>query len=87
METEGEHGWSYAVSVFDGGRTHRYDVTLSFSDYDLWCRGRSAPSRVIEKAFEFLLDNEPAGAIMSRFDCSVIRRYFPHVDQELPKRV
>lgn len=84
-ETEADNHWSYAVSVFDGGRKHDYAVTLSFQDYDLWSRGRVAPSRVVEAAFEFLLGNEPATSIMSRFDCSVIRRYFPHVDQQLPE--
>ncbi|MEM1353946.1 MAG: hypothetical protein AAGC44_09135 [Planctomycetota bacterium] len=86
-ETESTNHWSYQVRVFGQGRTHRYDVTLSFQDYDLWSRGRVAPSRVVEAAFEFLLDHEPATSIMSRFDCSVIRRYFPRVDQELPGRL
>jgi len=86
-ESESTTHWSYEVRVFDQGRAHRYDVTLSFQDYDLWSRGRVAPSRVVEAAFEFLLDNEPAASIMARFDCSVIRRYFPKVDQELPKRL
>lgn len=84
-ETEARHHWAYAVSVFDAGRKHDYAVTLSFQDYDLWSRGRVSPSRVVETAFRFLLANEPAGSIMSRFDCSVIRRYFPQVDQELPE--
>ena len=87
QETEGERRWSYEVRVFDGGRTHEYDVTLSWSDYDLWSRGRVAPSNVVRAAFEFLLDREPASAILPRFDCSLIRRYFPEVDKELPKRV
>ncbi len=86
-ETEADNHWSYAVRVFDAGRTHDYKVTLSFQDYDLWSHGRVAPSRVVEAAFEFLLANEPAGAIMSKFDCSVIRRYFPQVDRELPERL
>ncbi|MFA9480349.1 hypothetical protein ACERK3_18925 [Phycisphaerales bacterium AB-hyl4] len=83
-ETEGDNCWSYEVQVFDAGRTHQYDVTLSWSDYDLWSRGRVPPSRVVETAFKFLLDREPATAIMPRFDCSVIRRYFPDVDKQLP---
>ena len=87
QETEGERQWSYAVRVFDDGRTHAYDVTLSWSDYDLWSHGRVAPSQVVRAAFEFLLEREPASAILSRFDCSLIRRYFPEVDKELPKRV
>lgn len=84
-ETEADNHWAYEVSVFDGGRKHDYAVTLSFQDYDLWSRGRVSPSRVVEAAFTFLLANEPATSIMSKFDCSVIRRYFPHVDQELPE--
>ncbi|MEM9110374.1 MAG: hypothetical protein AAGC72_10165 [Planctomycetota bacterium] len=83
-ETEASNHWAYEVSVFDGGRKHDYRVTLSFQDYDLWSRGRVSPSRVVESAFAFLLANEPAGSIMSKFDCSVIRRYFPQVDEELP---
>jgi hypothetical protein len=87
QETEGQNHWSYDVSVFDNGRTHQYRVTLSFSDYDLWSKGRVSPSRVVEAAFEFLLDQETPGDILSRFDCSVIRRYFPAVDKALPKRL
>ncbi|MEX0655575.1 MAG: hypothetical protein WD534_14700 [Phycisphaeraceae bacterium] len=83
-ETEGDNNWSYEVRVFDAGRTHEYAVTLSWSDYDLWSRGRVPPSQVVEAAFRFLLEREPAGAILPKFDCSVIRRYFPEVDKELP---
>ncbi len=86
-ETEQDNRWSYDVKVYDDGRSYEYDVTLSFADYDLWSRGRVPPSRVVEAAFEFLLRNEPASSIMSRFDCSVIRRYFPEVDRALPKMV
>lgn len=84
-ETEGANHWSYDVRVFENGRTHDYKVTLSFQDYDHWSHGRVAPSQVVRAAFAFLLDREPAGAILSQFDCSVIRRYFPEVDEQLPK--
>ncbi len=84
-EIEGKNNWAYKVSVFDAGKHHAYAVTLSFQDYDLWSRGAIAPSRVVEKAFKFLLEREPADAILSKFDCSVIRRYFPEVDAVLPK--
>ena len=86
-ETERDHAWSYQVRVFDGGRTHEYAVTLSFSDYDHWSHGRVAPSKVVHRAFEFLLQRESAESILSKFDCSVIRRYFPEVDRELPKMI
>jgi len=84
-ETEASNHWSYTVSVFEAGRKHDYTVTLSFQDYDLWSHGRVSPSRVVEAAFQFLLANEPATAVMAKFDCSVIRRFFPQVDKELPE--
>lgn len=85
IETENAASWSYDVSVFDAGRVHRHAVTLSFQDYDLWSRGRVSPSRVVEAAFTFLLQNESAQEIAEKFDCSVIRRHFPAVDADLPK--
>jgi hypothetical protein len=84
-ETEGPNNWSYDVTVTDGGRSYEYRVTLGWSDYDLWSHGRVAPEKVVDAAFRFLLNNEPASSILTKFDCSIIRRYFPHVDEELPK--
>jgi len=84
-EIEGRNQWRYEVTLDDGGDTYDYDVTLSWQDYDLWTRGRVPPNRVVEAAFKFLLQREPASSILSKFDCSLIRRYFPQVDQELPK--
>lgn len=83
-ETEQGNGWKFEVELHDGGRTHTYDVTLNWSDYDHWCHGQVAPERVIERVFQFLLEREPATAIMSSFDCAVIRRFFPEVDKTLP---
>lgn len=87
IETEASTHWSYGVRVFAEGRTREHRVTLSFQDYDLWCHGRVAPSRVVEACFGFLLERESADEILERFDCAVIRRYFPEVDTELPALV
>lgn len=87
-ERDSRNGWTFAVEVLDDdGKDHHHTVTLSWSDYDHWSHGRTAPERVIEAAFEFLLEREPASAILSQFDCAIIRRYFPEVDAELPKRL
>lgn len=83
-ETEQTNHWSYEVSVRDNGDTYAYDVTLSFADYDHWSHGRVAPEKVVHAAFRFLLSRESASDILQRFDCSVIRRFFPEVDRELP---
>ena len=87
QETEGDGHWTYEVRVYADGKRHRYDVTLDWSDYDLWSKGRVAPQHVVRAAFEFLLDREPASSILGKFDCSVIRRYFPDVDRVLPGMV
>ena len=42
---------------------------------------------MVVAAFEFLLEREPVGSILQKFDCSLIRRYFSEVDQELPKLI
>lgn len=86
-EVDGNNCWEYEVSVADQEKSFDYKVTLSWSDYDLWSHGRVAPQRVVQAAFEFLLSRESASSILSTFDCSVIRRYFPEVDRELPKMI
>lgn len=83
-ESDSGRGWTFHVEIDDDGRLHEYDVTLSWSDYDLWSRGQVAPERVVRAAMNFLLEREPATAIMRSFDCAVIRRYFPEVDKTLP---
>ncbi len=84
-EEESARGWRFGVTVHQNGRTFTYAVTLSWSDYDLWSHGQLAPQRVVRAAFEFLLGRESPSEIFSKFDCAVIRRYFPEVDRELPK--
>lgn len=86
-ESTGHQQWRYEVYVYVGGRRHEYAVSLSWADYDLWCKGRVAPQAVVRAAFEFMLEREPASSILGKFDCALIRRYFPDVDRVLPGMV
>lgn len=86
-ETEGANHWRYVVYVHEDTARHDYEVTLGWSDYDLWCHGRVAPEKVVRAVFDFLLQREPSSAILTRFDCSVVRRYFPEVDADLPRLI
>ena len=86
-ETEIDNGWLYRVKLDDNGREYNYSVTLSQSDYKKWSDSQVSPKNVIKAAFDFLLEREPASSILSEFDCAVIRRYFPEVDRELPKKL
>jgi hypothetical protein len=47
--------------------------------------GTHAPEHCIEAAFQFLLDREPQESILRRFDITVISRYFPEFESELPR--
>jgi hypothetical protein len=47
--------------------------------------GTRAPEHCIEAALQFLLDREPQESILRRFDITVISRYFPEFERELPR--
>jgi hypothetical protein len=43
------------------------------------------PAAIVRATLAFLLDREPPTSIMQRFDCSVVSRYFPEYERELPR--
>jgi hypothetical protein len=47
--------------------------------------GRYTPEGWLDAAFRFLLDREPKESILGRFDVTVISRYFPEFERELPR--
>ena len=75
--------YEFDVTVTEGGSQTRHHVTMN----DMTCRklgGEDAsPDRVVEAAFEFLLEREPKESILSEFDVSVIARYFPSFEDEI----
>jgi hypothetical protein len=46
--------------------------------------GKHSPERCIEAPFRFLLDREPKETILGHFEATVISRYFPEFQRELP---
>jgi hypothetical protein len=79
-----EKAGSFAVVVREGGSETRHDVTLTAADLARLGGGRGGAA-LVEAAFAFLLEREPKEAILSRFDVSVIARYFPEFERELPR--
>lgn len=73
----------FEVVINDDSGESRHEVTMSRQDFDRLSEGASA-EQSIEAAFRFLLDREPKEAILRRFDVSVISRYFPEFEAELP---
>ena len=75
---------TFAVRVREGGGETSHHVTLQAADLARLGGGRDGAA-LIEAAFAFLLDREPKEAILSRFDVSVISRYFPEFERELAR--
>jgi hypothetical protein len=74
----------FTVLVREGRGETRHAVTLAVADSSQLGKG-AKPEALIEAAFAFLLEREPKESILSRFDLSVIARYFPEFERELPR--
>jgi hypothetical protein len=84
-ETEQQEGWLFHVRITEAdGSTSDHQVTLSWADYDHWCRGADRPEQVVGALFNFLLHREQPAEILPKFDAALVRRYFPEVDEVLP---
>lgn len=77
---------TFDVSVSDLAGATRHRVSMRASLFSHLAGDRAAtPEEVVAAAFCFMLDREPKEAILGEFDLSVIKRYFPEFDAELPK--
>ena len=72
----------FEVVIREGEGGHQ--VTMSRQMCDRLAAGKHTPERCLEAAFRFLLDREPNESILRRFDVTVISRYFPEFERELP---
>ncbi len=75
----------FEVIVREGEGETRHDVTMSRETCERLTAGKATPERCLEAAFRFLLDREPKESILARFDVTVISRYFPEFERELPR--
>ena len=74
----------FEVVVREGQGETRHHVTISRETCERLTAGKHTPERFLEAAFRFLLDREPKESILGRFDVTVISRYFPEFERELP---
>ena len=65
---------------------HTYDVTVSATDKRELAPGAQTAA-LVRESFAFLLEREPPGSILPRFDLSVIPRYFPGYRAEIKRRL
>ena len=76
---------AFEVVVREGKGESRHHVTMARDTYERLTAGKHAPERLLEAAFRFLLDREPKASILRHFDVTVISRYFPEFERELPR--
>jgi hypothetical protein len=75
----------FKVVVRDEKGESRHDVTMARKTYERLTALKYTPEYCLEAVFRFLLAREPKESILRHFDATVISRYFPEFDQELPR--
>jgi hypothetical protein len=75
----------FEVVVREGEGETRHHVTISREMYERLTAGKHTPERCLEAAFRFLLDRETKESILGRFDVTMILRYFPEFEREMPR--
>jgi hypothetical protein len=74
-----EHGfaWECRVTIGDPGLSPEYVVGVSRGELEKYAHGGTEPTALVEESFRFLLEREPAGSILRRFNLSDIEHYYP----------
>lgn len=80
---ESEDRFSFRVTVSEELSSSTHEVTLSRPDHERLARDDEPAGDFVRRCFEFLLEREPKESILSRFDISVIARYFPEFEDTI----
>ena len=87
IEVEKIDNSKFRIRVIEAGSETTHDVTVSPNDYTRLTNGKIEPEELVRWSFEFLLEREPKESILTRFDLSVIGRYFPEYEREIRRRL
>ncbi len=77
----------FAVEVSNGHGTTHHDVSVPERLLETIDLPRVEPHRLVEETFRFLLEREPATAILREFSLDVVCRYFPEYEDEIRLRL
>ena len=87
IEVENTGNLEFRVRIIEKGSESMHAVTVQQADYTRLSGRNMEPEELVRRSFEFLLEREPKESILSRFDLSVISRYFPEFESEIHRRV
>ncbi|HEX5826607.1 MAG TPA: hypothetical protein VFY23_03745 [Candidatus Limnocylindrales bacterium] len=77
-------GWSCTATIDDdAGPPSTHDISVSPDDLGRLAPTAAEPTDLVRRSLEFLLEREPRGSILSRFDLPVIGRYFPEYERTI----
>lgn len=69
-------GWTCQVEIEEPGATSRHLVEVTHAELRRFGAGRT-PQELVQASLRFLLQREPASAILASFSLSEIEQYFP----------
>lgn len=78
---EVESGWVFKVGVMN----NYYTAEVDESYWKDLTNEEVGPATLVKKSFEFLLEREPASAIMNEFNLRVITEYFPEYEEVISR--
>jgi hypothetical protein len=87
IEVEKVDQFKFRVRVIEGGSESTHDVTVSPGQLAKLAGDKIQPEELVRRSFEFLLEREPKESILTRFDLSVISRYFQEYEHEIKRRL
>ena len=67
-------------------RVEQRTFAVTASDASVVEMGAPDAAALVRASFEFLLEREPVGSILPRFDLRVIERYFPEWPEQMRRR-
>lgn len=88
-EREESGRWRFTAQVLDdAGALHRVDLTLAWSDYNLWSpSGSDAPEAVAAAVLRCLLAERGTDTLPARLDASMVRRLVPGADETITRLI
>jgi hypothetical protein len=81
------NGGDFRVQVWEEGGETIHEVSVPQRLLARFGRGEGDRERLVRESFRFLLEREPASAILRRFSLEEISRYFPEYEHELARRL
>ena len=75
----------FRVRVSEGNTLTQHLVTMKASDYERISGKKVEPVELVRRAFEFLLARERQEEILTRFDLTVISRYFAEFERAMKR--